>query len=134
MCGNGKGLCGGPAGQWVQPGVAEDVVSAGPLCVPPSHLPGCPPRARTLPAAPLPWGAVTRPCLQVGDAEPELGAADSWIGVVPVGEEPADSPRSAKEESFTAAVVSKVSVPSSNGTQAPPGALSRDGGSAGPLC
>ncbi|XP_040504199.1 RING finger protein 215 isoform X2 [Gallus gallus] len=44
----------------------------------------------------------------VGDAEPELGAADSWIGVVPVGEEPADSPRSAKEESFTAAVVSKM--------------------------
>uniref|UniRef100_A0A8V0X6X5 RING finger protein 215 n=1 Tax=Gallus gallus TaxID=9031 RepID=A0A8V0X6X5_CHICK len=46
----------------------------------------------------------------VGDAEPELGAADSWIGVVPVGEEPADSPRSAKEESFTAAVVSKLDV------------------------
>lgn len=44
----------------------------------------------------------------VGDAEPELGAADSWIGVVPMGEEPADSPRSAKEESFTAAVVSKM--------------------------
>ncbi|XP_021268348.1 RING finger protein 215 isoform X2 [Numida meleagris] len=44
----------------------------------------------------------------VGDAEPELGAADSWIGVVPVGEEPTDSPRSTKEESFTAAVVSKM--------------------------
>ncbi|POI20691.1 hypothetical protein CIB84_015562 [Bambusicola thoracicus] len=60
MWSDGKGLCGGPAGQWV------------------------------------------------GDAEPELGAADSWIGVVPVGEEPADSPRSTKEESFTAAVVSKM--------------------------
>nr|XP_005502947.1 RING finger protein 215 [Columba livia] len=45
---------------------------------------------------------------QVGDAEPELGAADSWIGVVPVGEEPAELPRGAKEESFTAAVVSKM--------------------------
>ncbi|XP_009891644.1 PREDICTED: RING finger protein 215 [Charadrius vociferus] len=39
---------------------------------------------------------------------PELGAADSWIGVVPVGEEPAGVPRGAKEESFTAAVVSKM--------------------------
>ncbi|XP_075625711.1 RING finger protein 215 [Balearica regulorum gibbericeps] len=46
--------------------------------------------------------------LLVGDAEPELGAADSWIGVVPVGEEPAEVPRGAKEESFTAAVVSKM--------------------------
>ncbi|KAM6241890.1 RING finger protein 215 [Spheniscus humboldti] len=46
--------------------------------------------------------------LLVGDAEPELGAADSWIGVVPVGEEPAELPRGAKEESFTAAVVSKM--------------------------
>ncbi|XP_010291522.1 PREDICTED: LOW QUALITY PROTEIN: RING finger protein 215, partial [Phaethon lepturus] len=39
---------------------------------------------------------------------PELGTADSWIGVVPVGEEPAEVPRGAKEESFTAAVVSKM--------------------------
>ncbi|KAM6119901.1 LOW QUALITY PROTEIN: RING finger protein 215 [Phoenicopterus ruber ruber] len=46
--------------------------------------------------------------LLVGDAEPELVAADSWIGVVPVGEEPAEVPRGAKEESFTAAVVSKM--------------------------
>ncbi|NXX51160.1 RN215 protein, partial [Tricholaema leucomelas] len=46
--------------------------------------------------------------LLVGDAEPELGAADPWIGVVPVGEEPAEGPRGAKEESFTAAVVSKM--------------------------
>ncbi|EOA96472.1 RING finger protein 215, partial [Anas platyrhynchos] len=38
----------------------------------------------------------------VGDEEPELGAEDSWIGVVPLGEEPADGPRGAKEESFTA--------------------------------
>ncbi|NXC23115.1 RN215 protein, partial [Corythaeola cristata] len=44
----------------------------------------------------------------VGDAEPELGTADSWIGVVPVGEEPAEVSRGAKEESFTAAVVSKM--------------------------
>ncbi|NXY21725.1 RN215 protein, partial [Atrichornis clamosus] len=45
----------------------------------------------------------------VGDAEPELGAADSWIGVVPVGtEEPAEGPRGAKEESFTTAVVTKM--------------------------
>ncbi|NXD88175.1 RN215 protein, partial [Halcyon senegalensis] len=44
----------------------------------------------------------------VGDAEPELGAADSWIGVVPVGEEPAEVPRGAREESFTATVVSKM--------------------------
>ncbi|XP_071428202.1 RING finger protein 215 isoform X3 [Pithys albifrons albifrons] len=45
----------------------------------------------------------------VGDAEPELGAADSWIGVVPVGtEEPPEGPRGAKEESFTTAVVTKM--------------------------
>ncbi|NXJ71382.1 RN215 protein, partial [Rostratula benghalensis] len=44
----------------------------------------------------------------VGDEEPELGAADGWIGVVPVGEEPEQVPRSAKEESFTATVVSKM--------------------------
>uniref|UniRef100_A0A8C4UGK3 Ring finger protein 215 n=1 Tax=Falco tinnunculus TaxID=100819 RepID=A0A8C4UGK3_FALTI len=48
--------------------------------------------------------------LLVGHTEPELGAADSWIGVVPVGEEPAEVPRGAKEESFTAAVVSKLDV------------------------
>ncbi|KAM4649452.1 RING finger protein 215 isoform 1-T1 [Amazona ochrocephala] len=46
--------------------------------------------------------------LLVGDAEPELGAAGSWIGVVPVGEEPAELPRGAREESFTTAVVSKM--------------------------
>ncbi|NWI64166.1 RN215 protein, partial [Todus mexicanus] len=44
----------------------------------------------------------------VGDTEPELGAADSWIGVVPVGEEPTEVPRGAKEESFTTTVVSKM--------------------------
>ncbi|XP_030088931.2 RING finger protein 215 isoform X2 [Serinus canaria] len=45
----------------------------------------------------------------VGDVEPELSAADSWIGVVPVGtEEPAEGPRGAKEESFTTAVVTKM--------------------------
>ncbi|XP_054248841.1 RING finger protein 215 [Indicator indicator] len=46
--------------------------------------------------------------LLVGDAEPELGAAAPWIGVVPVGEEPAEGPHGAKEESFTTAVVSKM--------------------------
>ncbi|NXO30964.1 RN215 protein, partial [Cisticola juncidis] len=45
----------------------------------------------------------------VGEVEPELGAADSWIGVVPVGtEEAAEGPRGAKEESFTTAVVTKM--------------------------
>ncbi|XP_027593482.1 RING finger protein 215 [Pipra filicauda] len=45
----------------------------------------------------------------VGEAEPELGSADSWIGVVPVGtEEPSEGPRGAKEESFTTAVVTKM--------------------------
>ncbi|NXK98415.1 RN215 protein, partial [Formicarius rufipectus] len=45
----------------------------------------------------------------VGDADPDLGAADSWIGVVPVGtEEPPEGPRGAKEESFTTAVVTKM--------------------------
>ncbi|KAF2984147.1 hypothetical protein EK904_010872, partial [Melospiza melodia maxima] len=45
----------------------------------------------------------------VGDVEPELSAADGWIGVVPVGtEEPAEGPRGAKEESFTTAVVTKM--------------------------
>uniref|UniRef100_A0A8B9DMG1 RING finger protein 215 n=1 Tax=Anser cygnoides TaxID=8845 RepID=A0A8B9DMG1_ANSCY len=58
----------------------------------PGHLPLKPPRP------------------QVGDEEPELGAEDSWIGVVPLGEEPAEGPRGAKEESFTAAVVSKLDV------------------------
>ncbi|XP_062482054.1 RING finger protein 215 [Pezoporus occidentalis] len=46
--------------------------------------------------------------LLVGDAEPELGTDGSWIGVVPVGEEPAELPRGAREESFTTAVVSKM--------------------------
>ncbi|NWU82544.1 RN215 protein, partial [Onychorhynchus coronatus] len=45
----------------------------------------------------------------VGEAEPELDSADSWIGVVPVGtEEPPEGPRGAKEESFTTAVVTKM--------------------------
>ncbi|NXA11701.1 RN215 protein, partial [Sapayoa aenigma] len=45
----------------------------------------------------------------VGDTEPELGTADSWIGVVPMGsEEPAEGPRGAREESFTTAVVTKM--------------------------
>ncbi|NWS16874.1 RN215 protein, partial [Pachyramphus minor] len=45
----------------------------------------------------------------VGEEEPELGSADSWIGVVPVGtEEPPEGPRGAKEESFTTAVVTKM--------------------------
>ncbi|XP_064248819.1 RING finger protein 215 isoform X3 [Passer domesticus] len=45
----------------------------------------------------------------VGDVEPELSTADSWIGVVPVGtKEPAEGPRGAKEESFTTAVVTKM--------------------------
>ncbi|NWX53716.1 RN215 protein, partial [Promerops cafer] len=45
----------------------------------------------------------------VGDMEPELGTADNWIGVVPVGtEEPAEGLRGAKEESFTTAVVTKM--------------------------
>ncbi|OWK53434.1 RING finger protein 215 [Lonchura striata] len=49
------------------------------------------------------WG------MGVGDVEPELSAADSWIGVVPVGtEEPAEGPRGAKEESFTTTVVTKM--------------------------
>ncbi|NWU98250.1 RN215 protein, partial [Upupa epops] len=46
--------------------------------------------------------------LLVGDVEPELDAASSWIGVVPVSEEATEVPHSAKEESFTAAVVSKM--------------------------
>uniref|UniRef100_A0A8C3XNN2 RING finger protein 215 n=2 Tax=Chelydra serpentina TaxID=8475 RepID=A0A8C3XNN2_CHESE len=44
----------------------------------------------------------------MGDAEPELEGEDSWIGVVPVGEEQAEIPRGSKEESFTAAVVNKM--------------------------
>ncbi|KAM9371786.1 RING finger protein 215 [Phaethornis superciliosus] len=41
----------------------------------------------------------------VGDTEPELGAADTWIGVVPVGQDRAEGPH---EESFTTTVVSKM--------------------------
>uniref|UniRef100_A0A8C5JS77 Ring finger protein 215 n=1 Tax=Junco hyemalis TaxID=40217 RepID=A0A8C5JS77_JUNHY len=53
--------------------------------------------------------SLSLPCPQVGDVEPELSAADGWIGVVPVGtEEPAEGPRGAKEESFTTAVVTKM--------------------------
>nr|XP_028565355.1 RING finger protein 215 isoform X2 [Podarcis muralis] len=44
----------------------------------------------------------------VGDTDPELKDDDSWIGVVPVGEEQADLPRGSKEESFTTAVVNKM--------------------------
>lgn len=46
--------------------------------------------------------------LQMGDAEPELAGEDTWIGVVPVGEEQAEISRGGKEESFTAAVVNKM--------------------------
>uniref|UniRef100_A0A8C4YI93 Ring finger protein 215 n=3 Tax=Gopherus TaxID=38771 RepID=A0A8C4YI93_9SAUR len=44
----------------------------------------------------------------MGDAEPELEGEDSWIAVVPVGEEQAEIPRGSKEESFTVAVVNKM--------------------------
>ncbi|NXX98944.1 RN215 protein, partial [Centropus bengalensis] len=44
----------------------------------------------------------------VGAGEPQVGAAERWIGVVPVGEDPAQGPRGAREESFTAAIVSKM--------------------------
>ncbi|XP_067406320.1 RING finger protein 215 isoform X2 [Emydura macquarii macquarii] len=46
--------------------------------------------------------------VEMGDAEPELQDEDSWIGVVPVGEEQAEILRGSKEESFTAAVVNKM--------------------------
>ncbi|XP_059569582.1 RING finger protein 215 isoform X4 [Alligator mississippiensis] len=46
------------------------------------------------------------------EAEPEKQEEEaeeaSWIGVVPLGEEQAEAPRSSSEESFTAAVVSKM--------------------------
>ncbi|XP_029475512.1 RING finger protein 215 isoform X2 [Rhinatrema bivittatum] len=44
----------------------------------------------------------------VGDSEPEVEEEDSWIGVFPMGEEPGEIQRGSKEESFTAAVVSKM--------------------------
>ncbi|XP_053135477.1 RING finger protein 215 isoform X1 [Hemicordylus capensis] len=44
----------------------------------------------------------------VGDTDPKLEDAESWIGVVPVGEEQAEVPRGSKEESFTTAVVNKM--------------------------
>ncbi|XP_034955201.2 RING finger protein 215 [Zootoca vivipara] len=44
----------------------------------------------------------------VGDTDPKLKDDDSWIGVVPVGEEQADLTRGSKEESFTTAVVNKM--------------------------
>lgn len=40
-------------------GAAEGVMSARPLCVPPSQLPCCQPCPLTLPAAQLPWNAVS---------------------------------------------------------------------------
>ncbi|XP_017692996.1 PREDICTED: RING finger protein 215 isoform X1 [Lepidothrix coronata] len=63
-----------------------------------------------MPKASVSIPAVLVPAVpQVGEAEPELGSADSWIGVVPVGtEEPPEGPRGAKEESFTTAVVTKM--------------------------
>lgn len=80
-----------------------------------ARLPRTPGGMGVLWGCPEPWGAsqlsLSLPCPQVGDVEPELGAADSWIGVVPVGtEEPAEGPRGAKEESFTTAVVTKVTL------------------------
>ncbi|XP_030074154.1 RING finger protein 215 isoform X4 [Microcaecilia unicolor] len=44
----------------------------------------------------------------VGDSEPEVEEEDSWIGVFLVGEEQGEIQRGSKEESFTAAVVSKM--------------------------
>ncbi|XP_024053639.2 RING finger protein 215 [Terrapene carolina triunguis] len=52
--------------------------------------------------------AIEGSLLLMGDAEPELEGEDSWIAVVPVGEEHAEIPRGSKEESFTVAVVNKM--------------------------
>nr|XP_042711980.1 RING finger protein 215 isoform X3 [Chrysemys picta bellii] len=51
--------------------------------------------------------AIEGSLLLMGDAEPELEGENSWIAVVPVGEEQAEIPRGSKEESFTAAMVNK---------------------------
>ncbi|XP_039361839.1 RING finger protein 215 isoform X3 [Mauremys reevesii] len=60
--------------------------------------PGPPPREE----------AIEGSLVLMGDAEPELQGEDSWIAVVPVGEEQAEIPRGSTEESFTAAVVNKM--------------------------
>uniref|UniRef100_A0A8C3FKA8 RING finger protein 215 n=1 Tax=Chrysemys picta bellii TaxID=8478 RepID=A0A8C3FKA8_CHRPI len=52
--------------------------------------------------------AIEGSLLLMGDAEPELEGENSWIAVVPVGEEQAEIPRGSKEESFTAAMVNKM--------------------------
>uniref|UniRef100_A0ABM5F1A4 RING finger protein 215 n=1 Tax=Pogona vitticeps TaxID=103695 RepID=A0ABM5F1A4_9SAUR len=44
----------------------------------------------------------------VGDTDPKLEDDDSWIGVIPVGEEQAEVPRGSREESFTTTVVNKM--------------------------
>ncbi|XP_039361838.1 RING finger protein 215 isoform X2 [Mauremys reevesii] len=62
--------------------------------------PGPPPREE----------AIEGSLVLMGDAEPELQGEDSWIAVVPVGEEQAEIPRGSTEESFTAAVVNKLDV------------------------
>nr|XP_042711981.1 RING finger protein 215 isoform X4 [Chrysemys picta bellii] len=54
--------------------------------------------------------AIEGSLLLMGDAEPELEGENSWIAVVPVGEEQAEIPRGSKEESFTAAMVNKMDV------------------------
>nr|XP_033811596.1 RING finger protein 215 isoform X4 [Geotrypetes seraphini] len=61
------------------------------------------------PQGPNPSQEVVRGSLiLVGDLEPEVEEEDSWIGVFPVGEEQGEIQRGRKEESFTAAVVSKM--------------------------
>nr|XP_020656492.1 RING finger protein 215 [Pogona vitticeps] len=45
---------------------------------------------------------------KVGDTDPKLEDDDSWIGVIPVGEEQAEVPRGSREESFTTTVVNKM--------------------------
>lgn len=109
----GAGRDGGRGGQVLSP-VPPQLLSLWPCS---ARLPGAPGGVGVLWGCPEPWASA--PALapadatvppKVGDAEPELGAADSWIGVVPVGEEPAEVPRGAKEESFTATVVSKVTL------------------------
>ncbi|XP_039417278.1 LOW QUALITY PROTEIN: RING finger protein 215 [Corvus cornix cornix] len=112
--GSGAGSAGGArrlAGEQRQWGPGR-VPCATPAAVPvPTQCPAprTPGSMGVLWACPEPWGAsqlfLSLPCPQVGDVSRKLGAADSWIGVVPVGtEEPAEGPRGAKEESFTTAM------------------------------
>ncbi|XP_063171460.1 RING finger protein 215 [Candoia aspera] len=65
-------------------------------------------RAGLEPQAAAAAAAVRGSLVLVNDTDPQLEDEDSWIGVVPVGEEQVEVPKHHKEESFASAVVNKM--------------------------